>query len=207
MIAAAASRLVRTPVSARRGIDALGGLKRFVYLTMLGLVLGAMVHLVAVLLVPHLAERDAASLFSEMGEGGKADLLDPMRQPSQAVTDGDPQVAMAVCAYNLETGPVRIIAKAGLLPLSLSLHRPGGGVLYAITDRAAVRSTLDFVILTSAQLDERLARDDETESVRELRVVSGGEQGIVVARALAKRSSDRAQAEALVKDVACGLAD
>jgi uncharacterized membrane protein len=207
MIARATSHLLRAPASARRGIDALGGLKRFVYLTTLGLVLGAIVHLLAVFLIPRLAERDAANLFSELGEEGKADLLDANKQPSQAVIDGDPRTAIAVCAFNLETGPVRVIAKTGLLPLSLSLHKPGGGVLYAITDRAAVRGTLEFVILTAAQLDERLARDDESESVRELRVVSAGEQGIVVARALAKRPSDRAEAEALVKDVACGLAD
>ncbi|MGL5362797.1 MAG: DUF1254 domain-containing protein [Bosea sp. (in: a-proteobacteria)] len=207
MIARAASHLLRAPTSARRGIDALGGLKRFVYLTTLGLVLGAIVHLVAVFLIPRLAERDAANLFSEMGEEGRADLLDATKQPNQAVIDGDPKTAISVCAFNLETGPVRVVAKAGLLPLSLSLHKPGGGVLYAITDRAAVRGTLEFVILTATQLDERLARDDESESVRELRVVSAGEQGIVVARALAKRPSDRAEAEALVKDVACGLAD
>lgn len=207
MIAQAASHLLRAPASARRGIDMLGGLKRFVYLTALGLVLGTIVHLVAVFLIPRLAERDAANQFSEMGEEGKADLLDAKKQANQAVIDGDPRTAIAACGYNLETGPVRVVARAGLLPLSLSLHKPGGGVLYAITDRAAVRGTLEFVILTAAQLDERLARDDESESVRELRVVSPSEQGIVVARALAKRASDRAEAEALVKDVACGLAD
>jgi uncharacterized membrane protein len=207
MKAAVASLRTHAPATARRGIDAMGGLKRFVYLTVLGLVLGAIVHLVAVFLVPRLAERDAASLFAELGEEGKADLLDPTRQAAQAVIDGDPKTAMAVCAYSLESGPVRVVAKTGLMPFSLSLHRPGGSVLYAITDRAAVRGTLEFVILTTAQLDERLARDDDSESVRELRVVSPAEQGIVVARALAKRPSDRAEAEALVKDVACGAAD
>jgi uncharacterized membrane protein len=175
---------------------------RFIWLSLAGLTLAALIHLLVILTVPVMAEKDAASLFGEYGEQGKVERVD-----LAAVVDSDPFTAVAVCAYDLGAGAFRVSARTGDSPLSLSLHRRGGGVTYAITDRAAVRGLIEFVVLTPRQLEERLARDDEGDSVRELRVVSPGETGIVVARALIRRPSDRADAEALVAGVACGLAE
>jgi uncharacterized membrane protein len=175
---------------------------RFIWLTLAGLTLAAFIHIIIILAVPGLSEKDAASLFAEYGEQGKVERID-----LAAVADSDPFTVVAACAFDLGAGPFRVSARTGDSLLSLSLHRRGGGVTYAITDRAAVRGLIEFVVLTPRQLEERLARDDEGDSVRELRVVSAAETGIVVARALIRRPSDRVEAEALVAAVACGLAD
>ena len=177
-------------------------LVRFIWLTLAGLTLAAFIHVGIILAVPGMSDKDAASLFAEHGEQGRVERIDPA-----SVADSDPFTVVAACAFDLGAGPFRVSARTGDSLLSLSLHRRGGGVTYAITDRAAVRGLIEFVVLTPRQLEERLARDDEGESVRELRVVSPTETGIVVARALIRRPSDRAEAEALVAGVACGLAD
>jgi hypothetical protein len=80
-------------------------------------------------------------------------------------------------------------------------------VLYAITDRAAIRGVVEFLVMTEDQRDERIAMDEDGETARELRVVSDTEQGLIVARVLAKRPADRGDAEALATGVACGVAD
>jgi hypothetical protein len=77
-------------------------------------------------------------------------------------------------------------------------------VVYAVTDRAAQRGVIEFVVLNRQQFDERAARDDDGDSQRELRVVSPALQGIVVARALVRQPSDRPGAQALVSAMACG---
>lgn len=182
------------------------GVSRLVYLTVCGLVLGAIVHLVTILIVPVMATQDAVSRFAGLGTEGKAERIDPRAGPSPVV-DHDPSTAMAACGFDLADGPVRIMARTGALPLGLSIHRRGGGVAYAITDRAAIRGTIEFVLLTPAQLAERIAREDDGETTRELRVVLNAMQGIALARALVRRPSDRADAEALVSDVACAAAD
>jgi hypothetical protein len=102
---------------------------------------------------------------------------------------------------------MRVVARTGTLPLGLTLHRQGGGVLYAITDRAAIRGTLEFLVMTETQRDERIAADEEGETSRELRIVSDTEQGLIVARVLMRLPSDRADAEGLATGVACGLAN
>lgn len=181
--------------------------RRFALATLAGLVLAGIVHIVTVLLIPQLSDQDAVTAYATLGTGGKAELIPSGTPYLPDLRDADPATVTAVCAYDLSAGPLRVVARTGSLPLGLSLHRRGGGVVYAITDRAAIRGTLEFVVMTEAQHDEKLAEDEEGETNRELRVVSDTAQGLVVARVLTERPSDRSEAEALATGVACGLAD
>lgn len=208
-------RLLDAPPSARtaaKSADSWLGwfgrsLRRLVLLTLMGLVLAGMVHILAVLLIPTLAERDAASAYASLGNGGHAELVTPAPAGLPALAEPDPSSVSAVCSYDLGTGPVRVVAQTGSLPLGLTLHRRGGGVTYAITDRAAIRGVLEFVVMTQEQLDERLAQDEEGETSRELRVVSSAPQGLIVARVMLRHAVDRSEAETLATSVACGPAD
>ena len=97
----------------------------------------------------------------------------------------DPATAMAVCRYDLSSGPVRIQANAGELFLSLGFHRATGGVFYALTDRSAVRGQIEVLVTTQPQLEAIQANDPEDEPVRELRLVSPEATGFITFRALA----------------------
>jgi uncharacterized membrane protein len=188
--------------------------KRFLYLTLCGLVLGGIVHIATILMVPWMARNDAVSRFGGLGAEGRAERIDPDQGgtgaatgPALPIVDHDPATLIAACGFDLGEGPLRVIARTGTTPLALSIHPRGGGVAYAITDRAAIRGVLEFVVLTPAQLADRIGREDDGESSRELRVALTRPQGIVLARALARRPSDRTEAEALVSNVTCGPAD
>lgn len=185
------------------------GFARIVMTTLAGLILAAIVHIVTILAVPSLARRDAAHAYRDLGTEGHAELVpapgDPRALP--ALREADPKVVTAICSYDLSNGPIRIVARTGALPLGLTLHRRGGGVLYAITDRAAIRGVLEFLVMTEAQRDERIAADEEGETSRELRIVSDTDRGLLAARVLVRLPSDRADAEALATGVECGLAN
>lgn len=205
------SETERAPVRRRargRGATLRAGATRLAMTTLAGLVLAGIVHIVTVLLIPVLSQRDAAHAYRQLGAGGHADLV-PVTQGSglPMVREADPDAVTAVCSYDLSSGPLRLVARTGTLPLGITLHRRTGGVLYAITDRAAIRGVLEFVVLTGAQYDERVANDEEGDTSRELRVVSDSEQGLIVVRVLAKRPSDRPDAEALATGVQCGAAN
>jgi len=185
------------------------GFTRFVMATLAGLILAAIVHIVTVLAIPALSQRDAAHAYRELGTEGHAEMAPSPGNARglPALREADPNVVTAICSYDLSTGPMRIVARTGTLLLGLTLHRQGGGVLYAITDRAAIRGTLESLVMTEAQRDERIAADEEGETSRELRIVSDTEQGLIVARVLLRLPSDKADAEALATGVACGLAN
>ncbi|SFI66263.1 Uncharacterized membrane protein [Bosea sp. OK403] len=187
----------------------IGAARRLAYGTIAGLVLAGIVHIVTVLLIPLLSNSDATSAYLSLGTSGHAELVSPRSTESglPVPREADPAAVTAICSYDLSAGPMRVVARIGTLPLGLTLHRRGGGVLYAITDRAAIRGVVEFLVMTEEQRDERAARDEEGEAVRELRIVSDTMQGLIVARVLAKQPSDREDAEALATGVACGLAE
>lgn len=199
----------RQAAPARWSARLAAAIRRFALGTIAALVLAGIVHIVVILLVPILSESDATSAYLALGSGGQAELISGRGagRGLPALREADPSAVTAVCGYDLGAGPVRVVARAGTLPLGLTVHRRGGGVLYAITDRAAVRGLVEFLVMTEAQRDERIAHDEDGETTRELRIVSDTPQGLIVARVLAKRPSDRGDAEALATGVACGLAD
>lgn len=205
---AAKADLRPTPRPLPRAARIGAAIRRLLLTTLAGLVLAAIVHIVTILLIPVLSASDANTAYRMLGANGRAELISARSGGGLPLPrEADPATVTAVCGYDLTAGPMRVVARAGTLPLGLTLHRRGGGVVYAITDRAAIRGVVEFVVMTEEQRDERIARDEEGEAARELRVVSDTDQGLIVARVLVPRPSDRADAEALASGVACGLAD
>jgi uncharacterized membrane protein len=179
---------------------------RFLHATLMFAALAGIAHLSTILLIPRYAALDSASVFVNSGAEGKADLITGAAGQDITIIDADPLTSIGVCGFDLADGPLRISARSGQTPVSLSVHVRGGGVFYAVTDKAAQRGVIEFVVLNQVQLEERLARDDDGDSQRELRVLAPARQGIVVIRALIRQPSDRSIAEALVKAMACGTA-
>ncbi|WP_375464709.1 hypothetical protein [uncultured Methylobacterium sp.] len=181
---------------------------RLAYATACGLTLAGLVHVVTVLAIPALSETDALS------RARSSESLDHPQQIYTLSTAGDPApaeawlpipdpaVAVGVCAYDLDDGPMRVSARTGPMMLSLAVHGRRGA-FYAVTDQAAVRGALDLVVLTRAQYDAALAGDDDSEPSRDVRIVAPDTQGFVVVRVIAGLPSQRAVANAAVQAVSC----
>ncbi|RVU16119.1 DUF1254 domain-containing protein [Methylobacterium oryzihabitans] len=183
---------------------------RFLLATLSGLVLAGLVHLTVVLAIPYLSGRDALTRSRSTLSNDTSVLVHPARVggPVEAAGDWlppqDPAAAIGVCAYDLDDGPVRVTAETGPLLESLSLHGRGGAY-YAVTDQAAVRGTLELVIMTRRQFDEALAEAGEDERNRDVRVVAPGREGYVVVRVLAALPSQQAMANKAAASVSCTI--
>ncbi|GJE62149.1 DUF1254 domain-containing protein [Methylobacterium trifolii] len=183
---------------------------RVAYATACGLALAGLVHVATVLAIPALSEADAVS------RARSSESLDHPQQvytlatgdnpaPAEAwLPIPDPAVAVGVCAFDLEDGPMRVSARTGPLMLTLAAHGRRGA-FYAVTDQAAVRGALDLVILTRAQYDEALANDDENEPSRDVRIVAPEGRGFVVVRVVAGLPSQRPAANAAIQAVSCTI--
>jgi uncharacterized membrane protein len=167
-----------------------------------GLIGGAIVHIAVVLAVPGMAEHDAYARLAAYGGGTQAGLV-PHDLPDVSPPLPDPAVAMAVCAYDLKDGPLRIAMKDAAYFESLSLQAQGGTVFYALTDRAAVRGGIELAVMTQRQLDETVAQEGDEDVPSELRVVAPTRRGLVVVRALAPFPSLRNAAEKAATSVRC----
>jgi uncharacterized membrane protein len=171
-----------------------------------GLFVAALVHLVAILVMPQVAPRDAYARLGAFAKPGQMMLL-PQALPGHQLTPfEDPALAQAVCLYDLANGPLHLHAD---LPdnrlLTVSFRTRTGQIFYSMTDRASLHGTIDVRIMTQAQLDAEQASDDDEndQPLKELRLVAPDSKGFVLVNALANYPSERADAEAEVKSVSC----
>lgn len=180
-------------------------LSKIILAVTLGLILAACIHLMTILAMPTLGEKNAYNRAAEMHA-----ITDTITFTQPALSGPvpsyyDPAVAMSGCTFDLAEGALRVIAPVASLPMSLSVHDVKGGVLYAIPDRAATRGQIAVVLMTRRQLDERIARDSEDEPVRDLRVPLPASRGLVVLRAVGQFPSQKALAEAAAGSLSCTL--
>ncbi|MFO7306985.1 MAG: hypothetical protein DIU59_000105 [Pseudomonadota bacterium] len=167
-----------------------------------GLVLGGITHLAMVLAMPMLAGNTAFHRHAAALSPGETRLL-VAQQDGTDVPFADPAVAMAVCAFDITEGPLRVEAPMPEGFGSLSVHGRDGTVLYSVTDRTAVNGVVTLVVMTRQQHDEALAAGRSDEASPELRFVSPRLQGLVVVRALAPYPSSLPEARERAAAMEC----
>ncbi len=170
-----------------------------------GLVAG-LTHLCAILLLPGVATRDAYDLLAAryVRHAGMS-LLAPARPGDTLIPFRDPAAVQGLCFFDLNKAPTRVRTKVeeGRL-LTLSFRTRDGRIFYSMTDRAALRGSIDIRLVTPAQLAEVVAGDDEDAGLpEELRLKAPATAGLIVATALIARPSERAEAEARIKAIEC----
>ena len=162
-------------------------------------------HLSAILILPAVATRDAAHRLDPLDRPGTMALLPQAAPGSTLVPFRDPTVVQGACFFDLATSPVRLkttVAEGRLTTLSFRTRE--GQVFYAMTDRAALRGTIDIRLVSEAQLRAVEAGDEEDQGLpTELRLKAPSQRGLIIASALIARPGDREEAEASIKAIAC----
>lgn len=169
------------------------------------LLIAALTHLSAILLLPRVATKDAYTLLSANRPVGRMTLLPPSRPGDTLVPFRDPATVQGVCFFDLGKSPFRVKAKAeeGQL-LTLSFRTPEGKIFYSMTDRAALHDKIDIRLVTGEQLEKVEDNDDEDQGLpEELRLRAPSLKGLVVATVLVSRPSEAQDAEARVKGITC----
>ncbi len=177
-------------------------LGRFILATLCGLVLAGLVHLATVLAIPYLAAGDALAR-------SRATLANDTSVLVHAAAVGGPPIRPRHRRRRPRAGCRRRIRRwrSASAPTTsttarcdhrrdrplletIALHGRNGAY-YAITDQAAVRGTVELVIMTRRQFDEALASADEDERNRDMRIVAPSRQGFVSVRVLAALRASR----------------
>ncbi len=169
---------------------------RFLFATLCALVLAAIAHVGAILILPFVSQQDALSRLQPTLETGEPVIV-AGPQTRGWLTHHDPATAISACAYDLSEGPVRVTFATGAHFQSASFHSRGTGAYFTLTDRAIDGEVMDVLVMTAEQLFEDEARraaasDDEDASERApdplddaLRVTAPETQGFVAFRVLA----------------------
>ena len=185
-------------MNAREG---LGGAATFLAAVV---IVGALVHFIAILVIPIVATRDAFARLEELGSANQTIALARSSPTERRFPYADPALASAFCRFDLAAGPVRVRAPVGRAGFaSLSFHTRRGAVFYALTDKAATHGLMEAIIVTPSQLRALIAHDDEDNPSQDLRVVSATAEGFVLMRAFSELPSLYAAAEAQARSLSC----
>jgi uncharacterized membrane protein len=167
-----------------------------------GVLLGGIVHLVAVLVLPNTATQDA---YSRLLPIAPVNAVAPVPQPSpqnEIMPFMDPAVAIAVCRYDLSGGPMKLSVPLSPAYTSVSFYTRRGIAYYAINDRAAGRRQIELQLMTAAQRAD-VPEDEEVTAADRLIVESPSNTGLILMKALAPEPGLMPAARAAIARATC----
>ena len=177
---------------------------RLVFTIIAGVLLGGVVHLVSVLALPRIATQDAYSRLSPMTKLNAVTplaLADPNNAPMPFM---DPAFAVAICRYDLASGPIKLTVPVSQAYTSVSFYTRNEVAYYAINDRSAGRKVIELDLMTEEQ-HSALPEDEEVTAADRLIIDSPSVTGLIVLKALAPEPGLMPQAQASLAASRCTL--
>jgi uncharacterized membrane protein len=175
---------------------------RLLFTIIAGVLLGGVVHLVAVLALPRIATQDAYSRLTPMT---KLNAVTPLAAAEPGTTPMpfmDPAFAVAVCRYDLSGGPIKLTVPVSQAYTSVSFYTRNEVAYYAINDRSAGRKVIELDLMTEAQHAE-LPEEEDVTSADRLIIDSPTATGLIVMKALAAEPGLMPQAQATLAASSC----
>jgi uncharacterized membrane protein len=167
-----------------------------------GVLLGGVVHLVSVLALPRIATQDAYSRLTPLTKLNDVTAL-PLASPNSApMPFMDPAFAIAICRYDLSTGPIKLAVPVSQAYTSVSFYTRSDVAYYAINDRSAGRRVIELDLMTEAQHAE-LPEDEDVTAADRLIIDSPTATGLIVLKALAPEPGLMVQAQATLAASSC----
>ena len=177
---------------------------RLAFTIVAGVVLGLVVHLVSVLALPRIATQDAYSRLTPMTKLNgvtQLPLADPQTSPMPFM---DPAFALAICRYDLTSGPIKLTVPVSQAYTSVSFYTRNEIAYYAINDRSAGKKVIELDLMTEPQHNE-LPEDEEITAADRLIIDSPSTTGLIVMKALAPEPGLMPQAQASLAASRCTL--
>jgi uncharacterized membrane protein len=175
---------------------------RLAFTVIAGVLLGLIVHLVAVLALPRIATQDAYSRLTPMTKLNAVTQLPPVDPTNAPMPFMDPAFAVAICRYDLSGGPIKLAVPVSQAYTSVSFYTRSEVAYYAINDRSAGRKVIELDLMTQAQHAE-LPEEEDVTSADRLIIDSPTETGLIVMKALAPEPGLMPQAQASLAASKC----
>jgi len=190
---------------------------RLLYAIVVGLFGAALVHIMVIFAMPHLAENNAWGRFARLGPLNETVRVEALRSagPDTIAADPDPgsdrhdfafvdpAFVNASCRFSLAEGPVRMIASYGPTTFwSASIYDRRGDNLYSINDRSAVEGVFDLLVGTPDQIVDANADGDIVDETT-IPVEVDLDEGYMTIRVLVDEESKRPAVEEFVVSLAC----
>ncbi len=152
-------------------------------------VLGAIAHIVSILAMPALAERNAYARLSELMDSNVLTLLPDPTPQEQTLPMTDPAFISAICLYDLSQSPLKVRVPATADYTSVSFYTSEALAFYALSDQAAGK-VIELDLMTTKQ-KAALPEDEEITAADRLVIESPTREGVVAVRAFVRERGMR----------------
>ena len=177
---------------------------RFIYALLVGLVGAGIVHIAILLLLPSYSERDAWSRLSEMADVYGVTPLDVPAGEKPIIRSADPFFKAVACRFDLADGIAHIEADGDVPFWSASVYDRNGQNVYSFNDRTQTGPSLDFAVMTPAQIVE-VRKELPAALDQAVFVEASLGEGIVVVRAFVPDESYSSIVATFLRTVSCGV--
>ncbi len=164
-------------------------------------VLAAITHIVSILAMPALAERNAFARLSELADSNEMVMLPEATPREAALPMMDPAFITAVCLYDLSEHSLKVRVPASPDYTSVSFYTSEGLPFYALSDQAAGR-IIELDLMTADQ-KAALPEDEEITAADRLVIVSPATEGVVFVRAFVRERGMRASVRRQLEAATC----
>src|SRR5262249_37203211 len=117
---------------------------RLLFTIVAGVLLGLVVHLVSVLALPRIASQDAYSRLAPTPKVNAVPALPPADPSNTIMPFVDPAFAIAICRYDLSSGPLKLTVPVSQAYTSVSFYTRNEVAYYAINDRSAGKKVIEL---------------------------------------------------------------
>lgn len=179
---------------------------RFMIWCAAGAVLGLIVHLSAIIALPYLAENKTWAFIQALEANERVVVLEHPDVGDPNPLALDPEIAYAVCQFDLAQGPGVF---TGDLPTdfwSLAIVNSRGVAIYSTTNRSGVGTSLELGIFNTAQT--RLLAEQQFEIEEGLLIVESNQNALfAIVRLAVPHPVMRSRYESVMQEMQCGHID
>jgi uncharacterized membrane protein len=172
---------------------------RLAFLTVLGVLIGGIVHVLSLLMVPPLASQDAYSRLEAVSPVNR--FSPPPPDEARAMPFLDPAFSYRLCRYDVSASPLRLRLSVPGVYFSVAFHARDSVIYFALNDRSSVDGQLDLLLHDAASPLPDAADVSMPEGT--IPVASPTLNGLVVVRAFVPSASHRAQVDGLLDRSQC----
>lgn len=174
---------------------------RIFFAVLTGIFGAALLHLVIILSLPHFSDRDAYTRVEDEGDENHFYTLDD-KDDDAGLSNGDPYIRTAVCAFDIEDQPIRLTAKGKVPFWSLSVYDRASNEVFSMSDRTSVGGMLDVLVASPIQLTGIRKALPATLS-QSILVEMPRSEGYVVLRTMAPQASFAEAANGFLSEAGC----
>ena len=116
-----------------------------------GLMLGLVIHLVVILLLPRYASTSVWEIFAKIAPAGEIITLERPAPGKSNMLRLDPELAYAVCRYDLSRGPGVLVGNLPQDFWSIGVFDKSGVAIYSTTNRSGSGGSVELGIFNPAQ--------------------------------------------------------